>query len=71
VRLPYALGCFRVHPKQKTSEHIHSVGNDEMTLLRLRLHPEGIDPARIEHYARKARFWGAVCSRLAGWGIRF
>jgi GT2 family glycosyltransferase len=70
VRLPYALGCFRVHPKQKTSEHIHSVGNDEMTLLRLRLHPEGIDPARIEHYARKARFWGAVCSRLAGWGIR-
>lgn len=70
VRLPYALGCFRVHPKQKTSEHIHSVGNDEMTMLRLRLHPEGIDPARIEHYARKTRFRGAVCSRLAGWGIR-
>ena len=70
VRLPYFLGCFRVHAHQKTSQHIHSIGNDEMTIIRNRIHPRGIDPRKIEHYARKARFWGAVCSRLAELKVR-
>jgi Glycosyl transferase family 2 len=70
VRLPYFLGCFRVHAHQKTSQHIHSIGNDEMTKIRTRLHPHGINPEMIHKYARKARFWGAVCSRLAESGIR-
>ena len=26
VRLPYYLGCFRVHPAQKTSAVIHTTG---------------------------------------------
>ncbi len=70
VRLPYFLGCFRVHAHQKTSQHIHSIGNDEMTIIRNRLHPQGIDPEMIHRSARKARFWGAVCSRLGKIKIR-
>ena len=70
VRVPYYLGCFRVHTQQKTSQHIHSIGNDEMTIIRNRLHPQGIDPEMIHRYARKARFWGAVCSRLRQIKIR-
>lgn len=70
VRLPYFLGCFRVHAHQKTSQHIHSIGNDEMTIIRKRLHPQGIDPEMIHRYARKARFWGAICSRLTKAKIR-
>jgi hypothetical protein len=70
VRLPYFLGCFRVHAHQKTSQHIHSIGSDEMALIRNRLHPRGLDPEMIHRYARKARFWGAICSRLGNLKIR-
>ena len=70
VRLPYFLGCFRVHAQQKTSQHIHSIGSDEMTRIRTRLHPRGTNPEMIHKYARKARFWGAICSRLAALKIR-
>jgi glycosyltransferase involved in cell wall biosynthesis len=70
VRLPYFLGCFRVHPHQKTSQHIHSIGSDEMTKIRNRIHPRGINPEMIHHYARKIRFQGALRSRLAGLKIR-
>jgi glycosyltransferase involved in cell wall biosynthesis len=70
VRLPYFLGCFRVHPHQKTSQHIHSIGSDEMTKIRNRIHPRGIDPEMIHHYARKIRFQGALRSRLASLKIR-
>ncbi len=70
VRLPYFLGCFRVHAHQKTSQHIHSIGSDEMTRIRTRLHPHGINHELIHKYAHKARFWGAICSRLAELKIR-
>jgi glycosyltransferase involved in cell wall biosynthesis len=71
VRLPYFLGSFRVHAHQKTSQHIHSIGSDEMTKIRTRVHPRGIDPEKIHHYARKARFGGAICSRLRGLKINY
>ncbi|HEX2852176.1 MAG TPA: glycosyltransferase [Opitutaceae bacterium] len=70
VRLPYFLGCFRVHAHQKTSQHIHSIGSDEMTKIRNRIHPRGIDHKMIEKYARKARFWGAICSRVQALKVR-
>jgi len=70
VRLPYFLGCFRVHPHQKTSQHIHSIGSEEMTKIRNRIHPRGIDPEMIHYYARRIRFQGAICSRLAALKIR-
>lgn len=70
VRLPYFLGCFRVHAHQKTSQQIMSVGEDEMTRIRTRLHPQGVDYSLIEKYGRKARFWGAIYSRLHSARIR-
>jgi glycosyltransferase involved in cell wall biosynthesis len=70
VRLPYFLGSFRLHPHQKTSQHIHSIGSDEMTKIRARIHPRGVNHEMIEHYARKIRFQGALCSRLAALKIR-
>jgi GT2 family glycosyltransferase len=71
VRLPYFLGCFRVHTEQKTSAHIHTTGHEEMTRIRTRIHGPNPDPARIEHYARKARFTAALTARLHGLGLRF
>ena len=71
VRLPYFLGCFRVHSEQKTSAHIHTTGHEEMTRIRTRIHGPAPDPARIEHFARKARFTAALTARLHGLGIRF
>lgn len=70
VRLPYFLGCFRVHSEQKTSAHIHTTGHEEMTRIRTRIHGPTPDPARIEHYARKARFQAALHARLHSLGIR-
>ena len=70
VRLPYFLGCFRLHSEQKTSQHIHTQGFEEMTRIRTRIHGPVIDPARIDHYARKARLEGALTSRCLALGIR-
>ncbi|WP_404421362.1 glycosyltransferase family 9 protein [Nibricoccus sp. IMCC34717] len=72
VRLPYALGCFRVHAEQKTSQHIHTIGNEEMIRVRRRFHGDRhSDGEKIQHYARKARFSGAITARLAALGIRY
>ena len=71
VRLPYFLGCFRVHSEQKTSAHIHTTGHEEMTRIRTRIHGPNPDPVRIEHYARKARFTAALTARLHELGLRF
>jgi ADP-heptose:LPS heptosyltransferase/GT2 family glycosyltransferase len=72
VRLPYFLGCFRVHRDQKTSQHIHTVGNEEMLKIRSRFHGERhSDFQTINRFARKARFTGALTARLAAMGIRY
>ncbi len=72
VRVPYFLGCFRVHAEQKTSQHIHTVGSEEMTLIRSRFHGERHnDFETINRFARKARLTGALTARLARLGIRY
>lgn len=72
VRLPYFLGAFRVHAAQKTSQQIHTLGQEEMTRIRAALHggAANIDPHKIEFYAHKTRVEGALCARLAALGIR-
>ena len=35
-RWPFFMGCFRVHEKQKTNTHIHTLGEEEMKRLRSR-----------------------------------
>ncbi len=72
VRLPYFLGCFRIHAEQKTSQAIHTTGADEMTRIRTRFHgPDKDNAARIDHYSRKTRFRGALNARLQALGIRW
>jgi ADP-heptose:LPS heptosyltransferase/GT2 family glycosyltransferase len=72
VRLPYFLGCFRVHAQQKTSQAIHTTGAEEMRRIRTRFHGDAKDdPAHIERHARRIRFRGAVSARLQGAGIRW
>jgi hypothetical protein len=72
VRLPYFLGCFRVHSQQKTSQAIHTTGADEMARIRLRFHgSEKDNTAMIERHARRIRLRGAVTARLQALGIRW
>jgi len=72
VRLPYFLGCFRVHAQQKTSQVIHTTGADEMARIRLRFHgTDRDDAAMIERHARRIRFRGALAARLHAAGIRW
>ncbi len=72
VRLPYFLGCFRVHEGQKTHQNIHTTGAEEMARVRARFNPgRESEFASINHYARKTRFRGAVNARLLALGIRW
>jgi ADP-heptose:LPS heptosyltransferase/GT2 family glycosyltransferase len=72
VRLPYFLGCFRVHAQQKTSQVIHTTGADEMSRIRLRFHgTEKDSAAMIERHARRIRFRGALTARLQAAGVRW
>ncbi len=72
VRLPYFLGCFRVHAQQKTSQVIHTTGAQEMTRIRSRFHgPEKDNATNIERHARRIRFRGALTARLHAAGIRW
>ncbi len=48
VRVPHFLGAFRVHPAQQSSSQIHTVGAEEMTLLRERCHGRVVDPREID-----------------------
>jgi ADP-heptose:LPS heptosyltransferase/GT2 family glycosyltransferase len=72
VRLPHFLGCFRIHPRQKTSQVIHTTGADEMARIRIRFHGSSKDvPATIERHARRIRFRGALTARLHALGVRW
>jgi hypothetical protein len=72
VRLPYFLGCFRVHEGQKTHHAIHTTGAEEMARVRKAFNPgRESDFARIDHYARKTRFRGALDARLLACGVRW
>jgi ADP-heptose:LPS heptosyltransferase/GT2 family glycosyltransferase len=72
VRIPYFLGCFRVHSQQKTSQSIHTTGAEEMARIRQRFHGSAKDDAvMIERHARRIRFRGAITARLLSAGIRW
>jgi hypothetical protein len=72
VRLPYFLGCFRVHAEQKTSQVIHTTGAEEMARIRARFHPgREQEFETIAAYARKVRLRGALVARLLAAGIRW
>jgi len=69
-RLPYFLGCFRVHDHQKTSLLIDQTGLNEMNALRRRTH--GYEPTHkeISDYTMGYRWRAMLLSRLLERGIR-
>jgi hypothetical protein len=70
VRLPYFLGCFRVHVEQKTSAVIHTTGHQEMERIRTRIHGPNPSQAQIDHFARKTRFASGVAAQFFALGLR-
>jgi glycosyltransferase involved in cell wall biosynthesis len=56
VRVPFFLGCFRVHAAQKTSARMHDVGQREITLLRERTQGRPFPPAELERNPRLLRY---------------
>jgi len=72
VRLPYFLGCFRVHPEQKTSALISTQGQAEIDALRRRTFGRDITPddllrsKALQRYLRRS----AWIEQLWKWGIR-
>lgn len=52
VRLPRPLACFRLHPEQKTSNRIRSIGQMEIDALRTRANRRVISPAELERHPR-------------------
>ena len=72
VRLPYFLGCFRVHAQQKTSAQLSTVGQAEIDRLRERTLGRKVPPAELEtspllhRYLRRS----AWIEQLWKWGIR-
>jgi glycosyltransferase involved in cell wall biosynthesis len=72
VRVPYFLGCFRIHPAQKTSASMHDTGQSEITSLRERTFRRPFPPQELEknplllRYLRKS----AWIEFLWKWRIR-
>ena len=62
VRVPYFLACFRVHPAQKTSAVMQTIGQKEIDLLRARSVGRAILPESLEanphliRYLRRSAF---------------
>ena len=56
VRLPYFLGCFRVHSAQKTSAQMDSIGRLEIERLRKRTHGRAIPAPDLESHPRLLRY---------------
>ncbi len=69
-RVPYFLGCFRVHSSQKTTAHINTVGEGEMTKLRRRTHGREVHTSEIQKHLDNELRRSAVVEWLHRWGIR-
>jgi len=70
VRVPYFLGCFRVHAAQKTSAQISSTGLKEMELLRERLHGRKLEWREIERYESLVRAESGIHTLALRLGLR-
>ncbi len=70
-RLPWFLGCFRVHDLQKSSAEITTTGFAEMGRLRLRELGASFTEERLGHHVVLYQANAAWCDRLLRWGIRW
>ncbi len=70
-RLPYFLGAFRTHEEQKTNAKIQSVGEEEMTRLRQRIHEREIPAWEIHRHLTEEINRSAMVEWLHRFGIRY
>jgi hypothetical protein len=66
-RVPYFLGCFRVHSAQKTKTLWNSVGEKEVASLRAR---QGVREEEIDKAVFRYRRVAALCSVAYELGLR-
>lgn len=78
VRLPYFLGCFRFHSKQKTQAHLSAVeaGNQdfsqkEFERIRSRNGCSDLENQLISRFGLQVKILGSLYARLLALGIRF
>ena len=71
VRVPYYLGCFRVHTLQKTSAQMETIGNQEVSFLRLRTPGAHTDPAQLVRLSQRVNRESAFCEWLLRHGVRW
>ena len=69
VRLPYFIGCFRVHTMQKTSSQV-SIGQQEMMLIRKRIHGKPVSNGEVASHTRRFCRKGVKTSFMLSMGIR-
>ena len=70
-RVPYFLGCFRVHDQQKTSQKMSTIGQKEIDSLRWRSHDRQIFHQEIGRVHMKNSLESALTHFLVYCGIRF
>ena len=70
VRVPYFMGCFRVHPEQKTSAVMNTVGAEEITHLRFRTLGRVPTSHELGDMHKNARRRSALYEMLLKFGIR-
>lgn len=69
-RVPYFLGCFRVHTAQKTSTRIHTLGEQEMTRIRRRTHGRDVAHWEIHEQLDAEIGRSALVAMMARFGFR-
>ena len=70
-RLPYFLGGFRTHPEQKTNTKIQSIGEQEMSQLRRRIHERDIPSEEIHKHLDEEINRSAMIEWLHRYGLRW
>jgi GT2 family glycosyltransferase len=70
VRVPYFIGCFRIHSAQKTSSQISSVGQQEMDSIYMREHGRVPHYTEINKIADAMQYRASHTTRLIMCGIR-
>ncbi|XHR29534.1 MAG: glycosyltransferase [Chthoniobacteraceae bacterium] len=70
VRVPYFLGCFRVHTLQKTSAQMETIGAEEVNGLRLRTPGALTDATDIAQLSQRVMRQSALYAWLLRRGIR-
>lgn len=71
VRVPYYLGCFRVHSLQKSNAQVESIGNKEVNFLRSSTQGAHTDPAALAVLTKRVTRQSALCAWLLRHGIRW